>query len=181
MRPLHRWIGFATAVFLALIAGTGAVLQAQTLWSDYHRSPQQQVAPATLPPANIENFLGAALTATRGLAQNESVVYLALRMQDGRPVGEMEVAVGLHERRLSFDARTGEPIVEPVPKPVGRQEFNLRSFMLQLHRGDIVGVSGNWVSLGCGLSLFALRVTGLIVYTRMFLRRAKSGQRHVFW
>jgi uncharacterized iron-regulated membrane protein len=180
MRSLHRWIGFATAMFLALIAGTGVVLQAQTLWSTYHRPPQPpRIAPATLASADIERFLAAALAVSHSLAQDESVELLTLHKQGERPVGEMRVAAGLHERRRSFDARTGEPM--PAPAPPARQEFNLRSFMLQLHRGDILGASGNWISLACGASLFTLSVTGLIVYVRMFLRRASAGERHVFW
>jgi uncharacterized iron-regulated membrane protein len=167
-------------MFLALIAGTGAVLQAQTLWSNYLRPPEMpRSAPATLPSADIERFFVTALTMTHNLARNESVELFTLGIQDGRPVGEMRVAAGLRERNLSFDVRTGEPIVEPAPQV--RQEFDLRSFMLQLHRGDILRTSGNWISLACGLSLFTLSVTGLIVYVRMFLRRAGAGQRHLFW
>jgi hypothetical protein len=53
-------------------------------------------------------------------------------------------------------------------------------FLLDLHRGAIIGTAGLWISLVCGAVLSILAVTGFVLYLQMYLRRriSKPG---FFW
>jgi uncharacterized iron-regulated membrane protein len=152
MRKFHRWVGLLAALFLAIIAGTGVFLQAERLWESYHpaAAPQAEPLPAAEMSALFENTVAAARRAAPGVELSA----VRMRMQEERPRGEVLLA-GPNPRELSFDARSGEALVEAEPAGT-----NLGDLMLRLHRGDILGLSGNWISLFCGVALFSLGVTG---------------------
>lgn len=76
---------------------------------------------------------------------------------------------------LAFDATTGA--ASPPPPGLGQ----LHATLLRIHRGDLIGPTGVWLSIASGLALIGLAVTGLIVYLRMFLARTQINRRAFFW
>ncbi len=75
----------------------------------------------------------------------------------------------LHERT---------PLVGTEAKVHGR---DLHLLLLRLHRGDIIGKTGNAVSLVSGVALVVLCVTGAVLYGKMLLQRIQRGHRTIFW
>jgi uncharacterized iron-regulated membrane protein len=172
MRKFHRWVGLLAALFLAVIAGTGVFLQVQRLWAAYHPAASQALL---LPAAEMSTLFENTVVAARRAAPGVELSAVTVRMDGDRPRGEVLLA-GPNPRELSIDARRGDALVEAEPAGT-----NLGDLMLRLHRGDILGLSGYWISLCCGVALFALGITGLMLYTRMGLQRVKSGRRSLLW
>jgi uncharacterized iron-regulated membrane protein len=172
MRKFHRWVGFLAALFLALIAGTGVFMQVQRLWESYHPVVSQA---QPLPMAELSSLFENTIAAARRAAPGAELSLITVRMQGDRSRGEVLLA-DPDSRELSFDAESGVPLIEGGPAGT-----SLGVLMLRLHRGDILGLSGYWISLFCGVALFTLGVTGLLLYTKMFLQRAKRGRRSLLW
>jgi len=148
-------------------------LQSQRLWESYH--PAARPAQRPLPEDDLARLLENTIAAARRAAPGAELSLVEVRMQGERPRGDLLLA-GRNSRELSFDARSGEALVEAAPAGI-----NLGDFMLRRHRGDILGLSGYWISLLCGVALFTLGVTGLMLYAKVFLQRLRSGRRSLVW
>jgi hypothetical protein len=75
----------------------------------------------------------------------------------------------------------GLPAGAAPVSPAGPPPGDLHLFLLQLHRGDLFGPVGTWVSILCGVALVVLSVTGLWVYVDLLRRRLKGDRRGLFW
>ena len=79
---------------------------------------------------------------------------------------------GGEDRKVVVDARSGELI--------GIEGYADKPFIHRLHSGEFFGDGGLVFAMFWGTSLFALTVTGFIIYWRM--RRAGAvGIKRVFW
>ena len=76
-------------------------------------------------------------------------------------------------RRIAVHARTGEVL--------GVEDYTEDSLILRLHSGEAFGDGGMVLGMVWGTLLFALTVTGIIIYFRMKPRTPRSGIRKVFW
>lgn len=178
-RRLHRWIGSVALVLLALIAVTGVTLQVEMM---------QTAAPA--PPAGGGGTApsSASYSDEQVLAMVRTTLAAAHRADPASPPMELSLQLGARPtgtvtlraatpQRHGFDARTGAPIG-------GSGEDGARAFhllLLRLHRGDIAGAAGLWISIACGLALLTLCLTGAWVYVDLWRRRAARGERGLFW
>jgi uncharacterized iron-regulated membrane protein len=180
-RAVHRWGGSVVAVFLFVIATSGLALQAHLI-----ASPPPSLAPQT--PANsaaqplpvgatddaIQMMLATVLTAAQSAQPHSAVIAVRLRLQGPQPIGEVTVAAP-GPLQLAFDARTGE-LTTPPPGI-----SKVHDILLRVHRGDVIGQTGVWISIATGLVLIGLAITGTVVYVRMFKARAKINRRGLFW
>lgn len=78
-------------------------------------------------------------------------------------------------------AAGGLPATVAPAVPASSPPGDLHLFLLQLHRGDLFGPVGTWISILCGVALVILSVTGLWVYIDLLRRRLKGDRRGLFW
>jgi uncharacterized iron-regulated membrane protein len=185
MRKCHRWIGLLASAFLATIAGTGMFMQVHAIWSAYHPvlEPVQLPLPAEEIPVLLEKIIVSALDTTNKADHALSSISISLRMDDGRPRGDIFVSGSASvSQSLSVDPRTGSVVVAKGTL-VGKQDepINWLGVMRNWHDGTVLGAGGRWFGLLCGASLFALGITGLALYTHLFYQRIKGGRSAVLW
>jgi len=185
MRKFHRWIGLLASAFLAAIAGTGMFMQVHAIWSTYHPvlEPVQLPLPADEIPALLEKIIVSALDTINKETHAPSSISISLRMDDGRPRGDIFVSGGASvSQSLSVDPRTGSVfVVKGTLAGKEDESINWLGLMRNWHEGTVLGAGGRWLGLLCGASLFALGITGLTLYTHMFCQRIKGGRSAVFW
>jgi uncharacterized iron-regulated membrane protein len=51
----------------------------------------------------------------------------------------------------------------------------------QIHRGDIIGLSGRWIDLLSGLALLYLVLSGAVLYYQLWSNRRRKGKGALFW
>ena len=61
------------------------------------------------------------------------------------------------------------------------QHRALHLFLLRLHRGDVLGITGNGLDILCGVCLLILGITGLKVFIDLWRRRLKMNKYAPFW
>jgi hypothetical protein len=185
MRKFHRWIGLLASTFLATIAGTGMFMQGHAIWSTYHPDlePVQLPLPAEEIPVLLEKIIVSALDTTNKADHAPSSISISLRMDDGRPRGDILVSGSASvSQSLSVDPRTGSVfVVKGTLAGKEDEPINWWGLMRNWHEGTVLGAGGRWFGLLCGASLFALGITGLALYTHMFCQRIKGGRSAVFW
>ncbi len=173
LRRWHRWIALPAGLFLMFIAATGVLLHLDMMRlgqtpPGHGAPPLPQVQPL---PSNAElsAMIGRLADEARRdpeLAPQSLQIVLAgpritLVAGSGGPPGSPQT---------KFDAVTGERIIDPPPPA----DFH---YVLQdLHAGYFAGWVGRIISILCGLSLFALALTGLQVWWEMARRKKRP-----FW
>jgi uncharacterized iron-regulated membrane protein len=50
-----------------------------------------------------------------------------------------------------------------------------------MHRGDIFGMPGRWLDSLGALALLYLLLSGAVMYTQLWMSRARSGRRELIW
>ncbi len=179
MRTWHRRLSIFVAVFMAFIAATGAVLQAEMMLDEGRQPMGAPPGPpgvaATLGDEQLQALFASALAGVRRHTQG-SVLGIELRVVGPRPTADVVVAEP-QLRKLRLDARSGDPL-DAASGPGGR---DLHGLLLDLHRGAFAGTAGLWISLVCGLVLTVLSVTGLVLYLQMLRRRRAAGHGSLLW
>jgi hypothetical protein len=66
-------------------------------------------------------------------------------------------------------------------QPSQAQGMNLHRVIIGLHKGDLLGETGEWIGVICGLALFLLCLSGVIMYFELWRRRLRNGKRALFW
>jgi len=154
-------------------------MQGDMMWDVYFPEPGSN-KPA-FSNDELPLLLTNTLAATARAAPGEKLTAIRFNLQGNRARADVGLAT-TGSRELSFDARTGEVFDESAP---GAEPKSLRArlwtVMIKLHRGDIVGVTGQWLGLVCGLALLTLAITGVVLYLQLFRHRAKSGRHSLFW
>ena len=67
-----------------------------------------------------------------------------------------------------------------------KSESDEEDWVMRLHTGEILGDGGKFLGLAGGLALFAMAVTGIILYFQMLSKRRGAaaqvrGWRRYFW
>ena len=208
MRTLHRWIMTVAAVLFIYVAGSGILIQLIDLNTLLRKAPATDpnmqsmregiMGPpgfavistsdysAARLPANADplQLLAVIESAARRAAPSEEFNWVELRMDGGIPVGIVAVA-GANTRHLEFNAVTGEliggPKVESPFAMFSRGPSSAHDLIKGFHRGDVIGQSGAWISFLVGASLFAMTVSGLVMYFKMLIARRKIERHGWFW
>jgi len=202
MRSLHRWIMTFAALFMLYLAVTGLLMQGVDFFALLH--PTASNAPdllsikeyaagppyfsilsgvneraATLPEPPLPQQMAAGFAAARAALPGAPITSIELRVQDG--VTQAVVVAGSDAaRRLTLNADSGalldnRPALEP-PAPQSTHDA-----IKDWHRGNIIGETGVWFNLACGVALLVLCVSGIWIYWQMLQRRQKIGRRGFFW
>lgn len=179
MRNVHRWVGLIAALFLLVIAASGLALQVHLIAEPPPSlAPAKSETPVALPPGftdeQIQTMLSVVLEAAQRTQPGAPVIAVRLRKMDNVPIGDVTVAAP-EPLQMAFDARTGDPV---RTRP---QLSRVHDVLLQIHRGDLIGQTGVWLSIASGLILTALAVTGTVVYLNMYRTRVRLKKRPLFW
>jgi len=195
LRSVHRAVGILAPVFLFVIALSGLALQVHLIVEPppsiappkpggVASNPPPPITPlkpgeaAAPPPSpsdeNIQSLLATVLEAAQRAQPNAPVIAVRLRLQGKQPIGEVTFATP-EPQLLAFDAATGA--ASQLPPSLGK----LHATLLRIHRGDLIGPTGVWLSIASGLALIGLAITGLMAYLRMFQARTKINRRALFW
>ena len=132
-------------------------------------------------PAQLAAGIDTALAAA-GAMQIASV---DLRMTGDTPRLQFAEASGKRDTELRFYAATGAPMTPlvadgnpdaPQPAYVGK-----RNTLKAWHRGNIIGLPGQFIGLFTGLALIVLVVTGVWLYFQIWNARSRAGRGGFFW
>lgn len=181
MRNLHRWVSVTAGLFLGLIAITGVYLQSDILLEHYF--PAQDSDVQTLSMDEVPRLVENSLARMRSAAAGRRIASIELSARGGVPHADVTF-IGPGGHMQTFDARNGDLPAQTVsdslrePQPL---RLRLRSIAIHLHQGGIIGVSGGWLGWTCGLALFTLVMTGLVVYLRLYRQRLKLRRHSLFW
>jgi uncharacterized iron-regulated membrane protein len=179
MRSLHRWIAPLAALFLIIIAATGVYMQGETLWRAYH--PARRAEAQSLPAGEISNWFDLALTAARRARPESGIAMVSVSMDGSQPRADV-VWTQSDVPELSIDPRTGSQFQSSSTGAADQSlSRRLGRLILELHRGDLLGLPGRWLGFACGIALVLLGVTGLIVYLKIYLRRVNLRRWSPFW
>jgi uncharacterized iron-regulated membrane protein len=159
-----------------------------------------------LPTDELVRWMNTTLKAARKASPDVAITSVQLRMSEGQPQGLVILATP-EAKQLVFNARTGEMMEtwsSPVPthnhdsaprpeagpqrpheQPKGQappsQGMNAHRLIEGLHKGDLFGQTGIWISIICGLALCLLCLSGVIMYFGLWRQRLRNGQRALFW
>jgi uncharacterized iron-regulated membrane protein len=133
-------------------------------------------------PATLATGIGDALkvAATRGL-RIASVDY---RMVGDTPRLELSAADGSRETELRFYAKTGEtmtPMVADHDSLRADPSAGLRERIKSFHKGDALGLPGQFLGMLAGLGLTVMVLSGVTLYLRLWKARRKAGHSALFW
>ena len=180
MRKIHRWLGVPAALFLLLASFTGVWLECVQFFGTEEAERERLrdlVSPFTTQSVAAEFGAGfdkarAAVAARAGAQPLDKVVW-----QLKADVPTVTFFFGPHGeqagRRIIAHAHTGEVL--------GEEDADDDSLILRLHSGEAFGDGGKVLGMVWGTALFALTVTGIVVYWRMKPRTPRTGLRRVFW
>jgi uncharacterized iron-regulated membrane protein len=178
-RKWHRWIGFAACPFLLFAAFTGVVAGAAEFFGEDEEAREkarERTSPVTVPaaPAAWSEPMTKAMASAAARANGAPVDKVQLDFKAEPPTVTVYLGKpgGGEDRKLVFDARTGELLREEayIDKP----------FLTRLHSGEAFGDWGLVAGFGWGLALVALTISGLVIY---FAMRRPGGKRlgRLFW
>lgn len=209
MRKFHRWISAAAMILLAWVAVTGVLLACLEITVRYlpplNNTKTTAVtfevdnsAPA-LPTADVEALIATSVRAALSSAPNSPYtdLDLQLRMTGGAPSSTV-ILNGAVNQQVVIDATTGTTLTQPVLRTqnqviaaaTGLQEWQVSFLKMRtklhvilegLHRGNIIGISGQIMDILTGIAFIILSITGIVMYFEMLSRRRKLGRSGLFW
>ena len=180
MRKIHRWLGVPAALFLLLASFTGVWLECVRFFGAEETERERirdLVSPVTAESVGVEFGAGFEKARTAAALQSgaQPLDKLAWQLKGDAPsitffFGPQGQQAG---RRITVHARTGEVL--------SVEDYEEDSLILRLHSGEAFGDGGMMLGMVWGTLLFALTVSGLVIYFRMKPRTPRSGIRKVFW
>jgi len=192
-RSVHRWISLVASLFILVIALSGAWLAIESLVFGYYLTahlpkpgqPFERPSGATpLTDAQLPGMLTTTLAARKSEFPGQVLKVVRLRIYGGMPQGVVVVGRGNDTQQLVFNARTGRPVSETEPGypetgfPFGWQAHQ---WAKQIHRGDMLGLTGRWMDLIGGLAITYLSISAAVMYYDMWQRRRRAGRRGLLW
>ncbi|HWK40753.1 MAG TPA: PepSY domain-containing protein [Croceibacterium sp.] len=164
---LHRWIGVALFLYVAMICLTGSVLVYRPELYRYFEPQPVEVSEGTrlLSDEALLRAAGRAfpdekpLKVWRGSAANHAV--------------EIDLVQGEERRNYLFDPYTGRPVGPTLP--LG---FRATTFLLQLHTELIGGESGRLANAALALGVVFLALSGVLVWRPRRSSQRGGGLRH---
>lgn len=166
MRTLHRVIAFVCALPLIVIAVSGLALHVHLLSS----GPPPMTPPAA--PMNDAAILQFLQSTLRHARNDVDAPILVVRLNLASASSEITFA-NPRPQKVSYTA-SGE-------KTPNKEISPLHRWLIQLHRGDVLGLPGVWLSIVCGCALLFLIVTGTTLYLRTLRARRSRNRREIFW
>lgn len=200
-RSLHRWISVTSAVFLVVVALSGAWLAVESLGMGIYMANMRAARPAgsagpppgprpilpggisALNDADAPSMLSTTLSSYQSLMPDTPIRVVRLRVFGGMQQGV--IVTGEDEAdQVVFNAVTGarasmtEPGYPEVGFPFGWEAHQIAK---KVHRGDYFGMSGRWADLFAGLALIYLSISGVVMYVDMWKKRKKIGRSGLLW
>jgi hypothetical protein len=170
LRTYHRWIAAGAMLVLTWIAVTGLALMLDLLTEPHFPTPPPQ---AELP---LEAMVAVAAEGARQAA--------AATASPTEVVGQAQGAPRLLAAQASKGATITRVVAEPPRRPPGAYlQFRIKLHVLleRLHRGNILGLPGQFLSVLGGLSFLFLTVSGVWMYVDLLLKRRRLGRPGLFW
>ena len=191
-RTLHRAIALSSAVFLMVVAVSGAWLAFESLMravniarntSYFHGVSAPVDVPAPVADADVPGMSRTVLAAYRTAMPGRPIKALRLR-SFGNMVQGVFITGGEETEQVVFDAVTGRRASLTEPEyPITAYPFGWQAHQTakHIHRGDIIGLSGRWMDLFAGFSLVYLSISGLVMYYEMWNKRRRIGRSELLW
>jgi hypothetical protein len=193
MRAWHRRI---MTVFIAtlsywvitglLMAGYDA-LDTTQVWAREGGGPGARLTDfaATAPSIPEPRTLLAGIGAARAAAGPMAIASVDLRMVGNTPRLQFAEVSGERSTMRRFYAQSGAVMSDlvadgdpdaPVPPNVLK-----RNALKRWHRGNVLGLPGQFAGLFTGLGLLSLAVTGILTYVGLWRVRARARKPALFW
>ena len=195
MRNLHRLIMIVFGITVAYCTVSGLVIalydaaDQHQVWSFEGGGPGARLADfaTTAKPIPDPASLAHGISIAKASAGKISIASVDLRMigdTDDIPRLEFAEASGSRDTMGRYYALTGSPMTAQVAdSDSGTNIPNYtvqRNYLKIWHRGNIVGLVGQFIVLITGLALIPLTVTGIIVYWHMWKARLSADKRAFF-
>ena len=137
---------------------------------------------AALPdPRTLQSGVAAAVAASGGMA----IASVDLRMVGDIPRLQFAEASGERATMRRYYAQSGAPMTELVaegdPNAPASPQVNRRNAIKSWHKGNVLGLPGQFVGLFTGLGLIALVVTGFATYLAIWKARRRAAKPALFW
>ena len=176
MRTWHRWIGLPAGVFLLVTAFTGVWLECERFFGE-EEALREKVRDlpskhtAKTPAFAIEEKLSAARAAVAAKHPDAALDKIQLQLKGDEPTAT-----------FYLDSKDGRKVVvNLLTAGITKEDsYDEDSFILKLHSGEALGDGGMVVYMFVGVALFALIVTGFVIYFKMRPKNA-TGLRRIFW
>jgi hypothetical protein len=180
MRKIHRWLGVPAALFLLLASFTGVWLECVRFFGA-EETERERIRDLTsgITAQSVGAEFGASFDKARAAAAaqagSQPLDKMVWQLKGDAPTitfffGPQGEQAG---RRIAVHAHKGEVL--------GVEDYAEDSLILRLHSGEAFGDGGMVLGMVWGTLLFALTVTGIIIYFRMKPRTPRTGIRKVFW
>jgi uncharacterized iron-regulated membrane protein len=195
-RTLHRAASVVCGVFLSILVASGLWLAVESLVFGYYMDSQFEQAKATghppvlvrdgmgtLPEQQVPQFARTVVAAYRAEHPDAAPRAVRLRVYAGYVQGVV-ISGESEARQLVYNARTGASMLETEPGypdtgfPFGWQAHQ---WAKQVHNGSLFHLTGRGINFLAGLAMFYLSLSGIVMYTRLWRRRAGNGNRSLFW
>ncbi|HUO22601.1 MAG TPA: PepSY-associated TM helix domain-containing protein [Caulobacteraceae bacterium] len=202
-KAIHRFVTVFVVLVTLYLGVTGTLIQLVDLRSIFTHAPatdpnvmamresfngpaNYQVittgdysAPALPAGADLAAMLGRVMSSARSAFGAAPLRYVELRMAGGKPIGQIKAPDGV----FRFDGQTGAGL--GAAPAVGNDEFGSpasdRNTVKRLHRMTTFGDWALYINVVVGVGLGVLIVTGLIIYWKMMVARARNGKSGVYW
>jgi len=165
-RRCHRWIGAPAALFLAFASGTGVIVAGTEFFGEDEavREANRTLVSAVRTDSPPDAWMGAinsAMASAATEARGAPIDKIAIELKGQAPAITMYLGTttGGEDRRLVFDARTG--------KFLRSDGYADKAFIKRVHSGEVFGDGGLVASMLWGIALFALTVSGFMLYWRL--------------
>lgn len=201
MRTLHRLCAILAVTLMFYLGATGTLMQTLDLRALLTHAPAsdptmqsiregmygqgnfQVITVGDFTAANLPQdldygqALGTVLQALHKQSPDSAPRFVELRVADGVTIGQLRVDNSIG----AFNAQTGAEVagtdIKPTPPPP-----SLRQTTKEIHRFWIRGeFPGVWVELVCGVALWVLLISGLVMYFQLLRARWKLRRRQLFW
>jgi len=192
-RKFHRWVALVSFVLVAYLVVTGMLMAVSDLGAAYAewksprasrpKNPDTADFSTPLSDAEIPTMAQATLAAFRSAYPGIPIRVLRVRYFAGYSQGIVVTGQAAPEQHV-FDTRNGRELSLTEPGyPVTNFPFGWQwhQTVKKFHRGDIFGLSGNWLEWLSGAALLYLSASGLWMYWQMWRRRAGAGKRDIVW
>lgn len=184
LRTYHRWISALSVIVLTWITITGLALTI-----DLITEPRPPEAPR-LPPVEIDAAAAVARSALDQVATRvrarPTEVYVDLGQSAGVPrIRSITYVTGRASDSFAPAADGTMTSAEPAPPPQPGKylafRIRLHQLLERLHRGNIIGLPGQVLSVLGGFSFLFLTVSGIWMYVDLLKRRRRAGRNAFFW
>jgi len=205
MRSIHRWLTTIFVVVLLFLALTGLAIQVDDLLAIAGLGPHPALEMAGInggaesmdpnyvalgpgiprPAATHTPLAGdpAQLVAAALATVNRAAADHPVNSVEWRALGNVpDFSFTFADSRapLTLNALTGAEVKMPRDPAAGSGQ-SFHDLVKAFHNGTVLAAPGIWLIFCTGLSLLVLSLTGLWVYTRMWLQRRALGRSGLFW